>query len=93
MGYGERTPALLDVLEAMTHAPTADWVRQAYVSSFARVYFEGEGFPMDPQVWPRAHRLLDALPEAKALHKKYDQRIRANDKDVQRSSGSATLRP
>ena len=44
VGYGEQTPALLDVLEAMTQTPTADWVRQAYLSSFERVYLQGEGF-------------------------------------------------
>ncbi len=83
VGYGEKKPPLPDVLEAMTQAPTADWVRQAYLSSFERVYLQGEGFAMDTmdtQGWPRARRLLDALPEGKALQKKYEERMRSNDR-------------
>ncbi len=75
VGYGERTPALLDVLEAMTQTPTAGWVRQAYLSSFERVYLQCAGYEMDTERWPRASRLLDALPEGKALREKYAERM------------------
>jgi hypothetical protein len=96
VGYGEKTPALLDVLEVMTHAPAADWVRQAYLSSFERVYLQAEDSPFfatDPQEWSRARRLLDALPEGKALHEKYEGRMRLNDHDAQQRTGSSTPRP
>ena len=88
VGYGEQRPSLLDVLEAMTQPPTAGWVRQAYWSSFERVYLAGGGYAIGPQEWERASRLLDASPEGKALHEKYDERIRWNDQYNQRSIGS-----
>jgi hypothetical protein len=89
VGYGEETPALLDVLEAMTQTPTADWVRQGYLSSFERVYLQSEIFVVDRKAWPRARKLLDVLPEGKALHEKYEERMRSNDKRTGESKESS----
>ena len=92
VGYGEQTPELLDVLEAMTKTPTAGWVRQAYLSSFERVYLQCEGYVMRRGLAARS-RLLDALPEGKALREKYEERIRSYDQNAQPSTGSTTPRP
>ena len=96
VGCGEDKPALLDVMEAMTETPTADWVRQAYLSSFERVYLLGTGYAMDTQEWSRASKILDALPEGKARRKgivfrdKYKEQIRRkNDEYHVRPTGAA----
>jgi hypothetical protein len=84
VGYGEQAPALLDVLEALTHTPAPEWVRQAYLSSYERVFLQSED--VEPNEWPHARKLVDALPEVKALHKKYADRMRSNDKRAKKST-------
>ena len=93
VGYGEQTPALVDVLEAMTQTPTAEWVRQAYLSSFERRYLQEDSLPMDVEDWPRASRLLDTVPEGKALHEKYEKRIGRNDEYIRHSTEPTTPGP
>jgi hypothetical protein len=79
VGYGEESPPLLDVIEAIVRTPAADWVRQAYLSSFERRFLRGHDDAIDPQAWSRAMRLFDLLPEGKSLREEYKEQIRYKD--------------
>ncbi len=82
VGYGESTPPLLDVLETMAHTPAADWVREAYLSSFERRYLGGWTYDLNVAQWSRVLHLLDALPEGKALREKYKEAITSHDRQI-----------
>ena len=79
VGYREQKPPLLDVLDAMTQTPTADWVRQAYVSSFERAYLQADSFAMDTRDWPRAAgswmHCRKGRPFARNTKSKFDRTI------------------
>lgn len=90
LAYGEDRPELLGVLEMIAERGAAPWVREAYVEKLDRAF---RWWTWDTEQdragqWSRLVRVLDGIPEARALKKKH-----ADEMNEFAPSTDATSRP